>query len=81
MRNHRNIPSYTPPHLQGDYTRDIPQSTPQETHRLTLPAYKQLEQMCEAAQVNGTTTEIQAGFKLGIQHVLRLLRDGFVIGT
>lgn len=81
MRNHRNIPYYTPPHIQDDNTRDNTQSTPQETHRLTSSAYRQLEQQCESAQVTGTTTDIQAGFKLGIQHALKLLRDGFVIGA
>ncbi|QYW05833.1 hypothetical protein [Vibrio phage vB_VpaP_G1] len=47
-----------------------------ETHRLTPAAYKQLEQQLPKPNVGN---EQQTAFNLGVQHVLRLLRDGFVV--
>lgn len=32
------------------------------------------------AMVSQTTTDVQAGFQLGVQHVLQILRNGFVSG-
>jgi len=32
------------------------------------------------ALVSSTTTDVQAGFQLGVQHVLAVLRNGFVSG-
>lgn len=84
--NNRNIPPYTPPHLSRDNTLGDPKGTPQSTplvttHRLSPDAYKALERQLDDSRVTGTTTEGQAFFKLGIQHTLKLLRDGFVTGA
>lgn len=50
-------------------------------HRLSPEAYRQLEQQVQAPFVTDKTTDTQAGFQLGIQYILKLLRDGFVIGA
>lgn len=47
-----------------------------EVHRLTSQAYKQLEQSLPKP-VN-PTDGIAAAYNLGIQHVLSVLRNGFV---
>lgn len=55
-----------------------------EIHRLTPEAYRALERAVGGPAnpvVTNTTSELQAGSQLGIQHVLKVLRDGFVIGT
>ncbi|WCA46226.1 hypothetical protein [Caulobacter phage DCM] len=50
--------------------------------RLDPRAYVELErQVSPNVLVSNTTTDIEAGFKLGVQHVLSLLRKGFVIGA
>ena len=49
------------------------------THRLTQEVYKQLESSLPTPVVGTTTTELQAGFALGIQYVLKQLREGFVV--
>ena len=47
--------------------------------RLSPDVYKQLEDGLPSPVVSQTTTEIQAGFNLGIQFVLKKLRDGYTI--
>lgn len=47
-----------------------------ETHRLTPAAYKQLEQ--QLPKPVNPTDGIAAAYNLGIQHVLSILRNGFV---
>lgn len=50
--------------------------------RLTPEAYKALEaKVLSDIYVTDKTTDIQAGHMLGIQKVLKELRDGFVIET
>lgn len=46
---------------------------------LNKDIYKKLEEQLPAPSPSGTTTDIQAGFLLGVQHVLKKLREGFVI--
>lgn len=46
---------------------------------LNKDIYRKLEDQLAAPSPSGTTTDIQAGFLLGIQHVLKKLREGFVI--
>lgn len=55
-----------------------------ELHRLTPEAYKMVEKLIGGAAnpvVTSQTTDLQAGESIGIQRVLKVLRDGFVIGT
>lgn len=48
--------------------------------RLTHEEYVKLENSLERVACDHATTEIEAGYKLGIQAVLKKLRDGFVAG-
>ena len=47
---------------------------------LSQDAYRALEKkvLNPLAIVDSTTTDVQAGFMLGVQHVLAVLRTGFV---
>lgn len=47
--------------------------------RMNTRIYESLEAKLPQAGVTATTTELQAGFQLGIQYVLKLLREGYVI--
>lgn len=50
------------------------------TYRLNFDVYKQLEtKVLSDIYVNDKTTDIQAGYMLGIQKVLKEIRDGFTI--
>lgn len=49
-------------------------------YRLTPEVYSQLEEkLLSDVLVNKETTDLQAGYMLGIQKVLKVLRDGFTI--
>lgn len=49
--------------------------------RLSSDAYVQLEnKLLSDVIVSDKTTDLQAGYMLGIQKVLKVLRDGFTIG-
>jgi len=48
--------------------------------RLTKEVYEDLERKLPPPIVQRDTSDLQAGFQLGIQHVLKLLREGYVIG-
>ena len=50
-----------------------------ELHRLSSDAYGQLSKQCPVIAVNNDTQQLQAGFQLGVQHVLQKLREGFVV--
>lgn len=58
-----------------------PSQKTREVVRLTADVYKSLERELPAPGVGATTTDIQAGEQIGIQRVLRLLREGFVHET
>jgi len=49
---------------------------------LSQDAYRALERKVinPAAVVDSSTTDVQAGFMLGVQHVLSVLRTGFMSG-
>jgi len=47
---------------------------------LTPEVYKRLEEKMGAHVVNPATSAIQAGYHLGIQHALKIIRDGIVVG-
>lgn len=50
--------------------------------RLDPQAYQALERMVLSdVPVTSQTTEIMAGYMLGIQKVLKILRDGYVVET
>lgn len=49
--------------------------------RLTQDQYKVLEKQVQGISVNTATTEIQAGYMLGVQAVLLILRAGFTHET
>jgi hypothetical protein len=54
----------------------------QQTHiiaRLPSAVYKDLEKKLTSVVVTEKTTEIQAGYMLGIQQALRVIREGFTI--
>ena len=50
-----------------------------EAVRLAPNVYNALEKSLPIPAVTTTTTELQAGFALGIQFVLKQLREGFVV--
>ncbi len=50
-----------------------------EVHRLSQEVYKDLEKKIGHIQVEDSTSELSAGFQLGVQKVLALLRNGFVV--
>lgn len=57
--------------------------TPQvrEVMRLDPDTYRKLEKEANAhTLVGSTTTDLQAAYLLGMQHVLGILRNGFVVG-
>lgn len=47
--------------------------------RLSVDVYRQLEQSLPTPAVTVQTTDLQAGFALGIQYVLKQLREGFTV--
>ena len=54
-----------------------------EYARLSQDQYKALEKAVGGAAnplVTSQTTDLQAGEQIGIQRVLKILRDGFVVG-
>ena len=51
-----------------------------QVHRLSNEAYITLEKKLQPIMPTNNTTGIEAGFVLGQQSVLKLLRDGYVIG-
>lgn len=51
-----------------------------QVHRLSKEAYDALEKLCGPIKPTSTTTAIEAGYTLGVQQVLKLIREGFVHG-
>lgn len=41
--------------------------------------YEKIESKVSNTLISSNTSEIEAGYKMGIQHVLKLLRDGYVV--
>ena len=75
--NDRRIPPITP---EGT-TQDTTPVTIIQYHRLSREAYQELEKLLAAPQVNNLTTDIQAGWLLGIQQALKVVRDGFAVNA
>lgn len=50
-----------------------------EYARLPQHVYAALERECATIAVTQVTTELQAGFQLGVQDVLKRLRNGYVV--
>lgn len=74
---------------QGDIPMETPMETPMEVpkelpvlemHRLTASAYQKVEAAVAPPTVNNNTTPTSAAYQLGVQSVLRVLRDGYVVG-
>jgi hypothetical protein len=59
----------------------MPDEKPLVVDRLSEPMYAKLESLLPKPMVQPGTTDIQAGYLMGIQHVLSVLRTGFVYGT
>lgn len=51
-----------------------------QVHRLSKEAYEVLERQCGPIKPTTTTTPIEAGYTLGVQHVLKMVREGFAHG-
>ena len=50
--------------------------------RLDNRVYEELEKKVMGTPiVTKETTELQAGFQLGVQHVLKVLRDGYTVNA
>ena len=47
--------------------------------RLRPDMYNDLERKCKTLVINEATTPLQAGFALGVESVLRMLRNGYTI--
>lgn len=48
--------------------------------RLTREVYEDLERKVGRILVTRETTDLQAGYQLGVQSVMQMLREGYVIG-
>lgn len=62
--------------------KDTQQGKPmkeQVVTRLTPEVYAALEEKVPPPNVTTTTTELLAGYQLGVQVVLKLLREGYVV--
>jgi predicted GNAT family N-acyltransferase len=59
----------------------VPAPKIQSYARLNKEVYDHLERQVGKVIVNRETTELQAGYQLGVQVVLQLLRDGYVINV
>ncbi|NUX98775.1 hypothetical protein [Paraburkholderia youngii] len=49
-------------------------------YRLDAEVLKRLEEQLPKPLVNSTTTELMAGYALGVQAVLQKLREGYTVG-
>lgn len=58
-------------------TKPEPPQTITQVVRLEPSQLQQLERQLATPVVSDKTTELEAGYKLGIQQVLSKLRDGF----
>jgi len=54
--------------------------TEQLVVRLTPDQYRVLERSLPPPAVTNNTTDLMAGYQLGVQAVLKSLREGFTIG-
>lgn len=57
----------------------MPNQSQETLFRLTAEVYAQLERKHTRLSVSATTTPIEAAFQLGVQAVLRDLRNGYRI--
>lgn len=65
------------PNPGNSNTRPTAQTVVTDIYRLTPDVYAKLEKQCGSPAVTSTTSELEAGYKLGVQQVLKLLREGF----
>lgn len=52
-----------------------------EVVRLTSEEYRKLEKSISKTAIDHGTTQLEAGFKLGVEHALRTIREGFTVGV
>jgi len=57
----------------------VPAPQVHDMARLPPHVYDMLEKQCQPIGVTDGTTELQAGFQLGVQAVLSKLRKGFLL--
>ena len=69
---------YAPLRFAGSAKQTSP--TPVEMHRLSTESYTKLAAKMLPIYVDADTTALQASFQLGVQHVLKQLREGWVVG-
>ena len=58
---------------------ETPKVNVQEVVLLARPVYLKLEALLPQPVINPNTTDLQAGYALGVQRVLQLLREGYVV--
>lgn len=58
----------------------MPEQPIKQIQRLTPEVYAALEKSLPPMAVSNDTSPMQAGMQLGIQMVLRKLREGYVVG-
>ena len=66
----------------ADPAQAIVPNSVQTIRRLTVEDYQAVERAIPGAVtiVTSSTTELQAGYQLGVQAALKVLRDGFTSG-
>lgn len=66
--------------MSNQHTDKEQPSSAKVVTRLTQEVYEQLERRHVTFKPNSTSTELEAGYALGVQAVLKDLRSGFVMG-
>ena len=61
-----------------DSLRDSPEPVTEIFSRMNYEVYEYFERTISNTSVASSTTDLEAGFKLGVQHVLAKLRNGYV---
>lgn len=61
-----------------DSLRDSPEPVTEVFSRMNYEVYEYFERTVSNTSVASSTTDLEAGFKLGVQHVLAKLRNGYV---
>lgn len=61
-----------------DSLRDSPEPVTEIFSRMNYEVYEYFERTVSNTSVASSTTDLEAGFKLGVQHVLAKLRNGYV---
>lgn len=66
---------------QGNKDKEPVKVSVQNIYRLTPQQYQELEKKATSkVHFRDETNAVQAGYLVGVQDVLRLVRDGFTVG-